>query len=437
MNAGVLLSILSIITVGILLSGGVAFATNDLDNNNQNAHCTVTINGENAGNNAIQSAINTAASGSTVCLDAAIYPENIVINKPLTLEGVGYTIHDDDSHDSNSVAILEPTTLASPTFDIDNPSNPSDPIILVQGGSTGLTDVTIQNLEVNGNIIGSNLTDCGSDANNPEPIGIMFQSASGTINDVASLDVESGKTLFGCQTDAGLGIFVQTAAGLNSNVLIKNSNVIGYQKNGITCNDAGTACDVSNDVVVGTGQTTLTAQNGVQIAFGATGTIQNNEISGDSYNATCDTEDYFTSCYQATGILLYDAPGVTTSDNKVSLSDIGIFAGSDGTLPLSSNDNASNNVLLKNYGYGIVFDSFNGTSSNNSFRENPVGLLVTDYSTNANVTSINDQFQNDWVNNEALGAPDSKWFADLAVETSGHHEHMPHHQHHTLHLPEK
>jgi hypothetical protein len=432
----VLWSILSISALSMLLLGGTAFATNDPDDNNWNTHCTVTINGENVGNNAIQSAINTAASGSTICLDAAVYPENLVINKPLTLEGVGYTIHDDNSHGPKNIAILEPTTLTSTTSDIDNTSNLSDPIILVQGGSAGLTGVTIQNLEVNGNIMGSKLTDCGS-ANNPEPVGIMFQSASGTINDVISLDVESNKVLFGCQTDAGLGIFVQTAAGLNSKVLIENSNVTGYQKNGITCNDTGTACDVSNDVVVGAGQTSLTAQNGVQIAFGATGTMENSQISGDSYNATCDTENYFTSCYQAAGVLLYDAPGVVVSNSRVSLSDIGIFAGGDGTSPLSSNDNASDNALVKNYGYGAVFDSFNGTSANNFFQNNPVGLLVTDFSSNANVTSINDQFMNNVVNNEALGAPGSTWSEDLIVETSGHHEHMPYHQHHMQHLPER
>ncbi len=213
-----------------------------------------------------------------------VYHENIVITKPLTLEGVGHAIQNGESHNLNDIAILEPTNLVSTTSDIDNSHNLSAPIILVQGGSAGLTGVTIQNLEVNGNIIGSKLTDCGLDASNPEPVGIMFQSASGTIDDVVSLDVESNQALFGCQDDAGLGIFVQTATGLNSNVLIKDSSITNYQKNGITCNDAGTSCDVSNDVVAGIGQTTLTAQNGVQIAYGATGTIENSQISGDSYS---------------------------------------------------------------------------------------------------------------------------------------------------------
>ncbi|MFZ0185185.1 MAG: right-handed parallel beta-helix repeat-containing protein [Nitrosotalea sp.] len=433
MNLQAFLSILSIFAISSLLFGSVAFATNDPDNITLNQHCTVTINGENVGDNAIQSAIDASASGSTICLDAAVYHENIVITKPLTLEGVGHAIQNGESHNLNDIAILEPTNLVSTTSDIDNSHNLSAPIILVQGGSAGLTGVTIQNLEVNGNIIGSKLTDCGLDASNPEPVGIMFQSASGTIDDVVSLDVESNQALFGCQDDAGLGIFVQTATGLNSNVLIKDSSITNYQKNGITCNDAGTSCDVSNDVVAGIGQTTLTAQNGVQIAYGATGTIENSQISGDSYSAASDTEDYFTSLYQATGILLFDAPGVVISNNAVSLSDIGMWVGGDNTL--SANNDASNNVFLKNYGYGVVFDSFNGTSTNNFFQNNPVGLLVTDYSSNANVTSINDQFMNNVVNNEALGVPGSTWFADLVVETSGHPIHVPHHQHNIHHFP--
>lgn len=427
------------VVLTILLTGTILlthYATADSGNNNYNEtnhdpHCDVTVNGENPANNAIQTAINHASSGNTICLTAAVYPENIVINQPLTLEGVGYNINSSNSHDSGNISTLKPTTLVTQTSDVDS-SNPLDPIILVENGATG---VTIKNLEVDGSAIGSKLTDCG-DSSNPEPIGIMFQSSSGTIDDVITLDVESDQALFGCQTDAGLGIFIQAATGHNSNVLINDSNVTNYQKNGITCNDAGTTCVISRDVVVGAGQTTLTAQNGIQIAFGATGTVKNSQISGDSYIGTssCPDENYFVpNCYQATGVLLYDAPGVVASGNQVSLSDIGIAALGFGDLH-GSNDSTSENTLLKNYGYGVVFDSFNGTSQSNSLKNNPVGLLVTDDFANANVTSINDQFLNNLVNSEALGAPGSTWFADLVVETSGHHEHMSYDLHYTPHF---
>ncbi len=70
MNLQAFLSILSIFAISSLLFGSVAFATNDPDNITLNQHCTVTINGENVGDNAIQSAIDASASGSTICLDA-------------------------------------------------------------------------------------------------------------------------------------------------------------------------------------------------------------------------------------------------------------------------------------------------------------------------------------------------------------------------------
>jgi len=55
-----------------------------------------------------------------------------------------------------------------------------------------------------------------------------------------------------------------------------------------------------------------------------------------------------------------------------------------------------------NYGYGIVFDGVNGTSTGNHFNNNPMGLLVTDSSGNATVTSTNDTFANNGTNHDAI-----------------------------------
>jgi len=65
-----------------LMIAGVAVRA---DSFNRQVHCTTKVNGENANNNAIQTAINKAKSGSTLCIAAGTYPEQLVINKPLTL----------------------------------------------------------------------------------------------------------------------------------------------------------------------------------------------------------------------------------------------------------------------------------------------------------------------------------------------------------------
>ena len=61
----------------------------------------------------------------------------------------------------------------------------------------------------------------------------------------------------------------------------------------------------------------------VELAYGASGFVTNSTIQGNSYNPSCDNEDYLTACDQATDILLYEAgPSVTISNNKVSLGDL-------------------------------------------------------------------------------------------------------------------
>ncbi len=373
--------------------------------------CTTVITMETGTN--VQTAISSASSGAVICLDAGVYTEQLYITQPLTLVGQG------------TKTIIEPTTVSSPAADYDT-GQPIAPIIWAQGA----TNVNIKNLEINGALAGASSFDsCVTNF-----VGILYQDSSGTIAGTTVNNVELSTSLFGCQD--GLAIFVQsdTATLGTSTVNIQNNTVINYDKNGITCNDKGTNCNIINNIVTGIGQTTLTAQNGVQIAYGATGTVNKNQVSGDSYVGTapatsgdittiCPTENYFSDCYQAGGILLYDAPNVVVSNNKVSLSDIGIAVSGDGTIPNSkgaANDSLNNNIVQGNYGYGAVFDGFNGTSANNNFQKNPVGLLVTDYFATSYVTSINDLFLNNVVNNEAIDAgytPSAH--ENLVVETKG------------------
>jgi parallel beta-helix repeat protein len=97
---------------------------------------------------------------------------------------------------------------------------------------------------------------------------------------------------------------------------------------------------------------------------------------------------------------------------------MGVWSGFDGTFT-SQSATVSNNTLSKNYGYGVIFDSTNGTSQNNYFQDNPVGLLVTDSSANSTVTSINDSFSGNPINSEALHTPGSTFNENLVVETTG------------------
>lgn len=386
---------------------------------NPYAQCTVVVNGENVGNTAVQTAITAANPGSTVCLTAGVYPEQLSITKPLTLEGVGYTLNGNGNLGTKkpAVAVIEPTSVAATATDLDTQFNlgAESPIIFVEG----TTGVTIENLEVNGSVAGPMAGETST------PIGILFQGASGTVNQDAALYVEG--------SDAAMSIAVQSAT-TPSTVSIENSYVSNYQKNGVQCEDLGTTCNLYNDVITTT-PTNAIAQNGVLLMYVDGSNVVNTRVSGDSYSASCDTENYLTACWMSSGILLWDAGNVQISGSTVSATDMGVVALSDGaaTLAETANDVVSNSVFSNNYGYGLIFDSFNGTSTNNHFENNPVGLLVTDDAANSLVTSINDQFSNNKVNSEALQSPGSTFNENLVVETSGVPyvpypiSHFPHH----------
>ena len=239
----------------------------------------------------------------------------------------------------------------------------------------------------------------------------------------------------------GFGVLYATNGAAGAIGSITNTKISSYQKAGIKAVGAGTTVTVSGDTVTGNGPITYIAQNGVEFVSGAAGIIKNNQVSKNNYTATptdnpndyaCPGEDYFytpaggwsatTTCSLSGGILLYDAaPTVTVSNNTVSSNDMGAVFYSD---PPATSYVVSNNTFQKNYGYGLVFDSANGTSTNNYFLNNPVGLPVTDNSATSTVTSLNDQFLNNNVNNEAIDAG-AGFHENLVVETSAWPFHFP------------
>lgn len=90
--------------------------------------------------------------------------------------------------------------------------------------------------------------------------------------------------------------------GLNANVVIDGNTVDNYGKNGITANEAGTFVRVADNKVTGRGPIASgdAAQNGVQLGFGAHGSVTNNTISNNYYTPTS-----FVAC----GLLYFQAGG--------------------------------------------------------------------------------------------------------------------------------
>nr|MBA3915902.1 right-handed parallel beta-helix repeat-containing protein [Terriglobales bacterium] len=182
-----------------------------------------------------------------------------------------------------------------------------------------------------------------------------------------------------------------------SAVTVTQSVVQNYQKNGITANEAGTTATITSNNITGIGATPAIAQNGIQIAYGAGGTISANDVSDDVYTG---------GFYGSAGILVYASANVSITSNTVSNTQYGITVDSDPDLGAADNaivnanrisstrnfdaidlcsdhDTAKNNTLSASDEAGIHIDSLcqspggNPTGNNDTVTNNSINVACT------------------------------------------------------------
>jgi nitrous oxidase accessory protein NosD len=243
----------------------------------------------------IQSAVDAASSGDTIRVCPGTYVEQVTISKSLTIRG-------------DNGAIVMPSTLHVNGADLPS-GTPVAAVILVSNSAA----VNISNLIVDGS--NNTIAECS-------PKGILFQNSSGTIEFNAVRHIRLSPSLGGCQS--GEAIEVETAPGLTSMVQIQGNSVWDYQKNGITPNQTGTAATIATNTVTGIGPTPGAAQNGVQVAFGATGSITGNAVADNIWSKCVSTSDCATN---ATGILVIESDGIVVTNNTTGSNQVGIFIG--------------------------------------------------------------------------------------------------------------
>ncbi|MCI4366507.1 MAG: hypothetical protein L3K08_02015, partial [Thermoplasmata archaeon] len=349
--------------------------------------CTATVSGENSQHTAIQRVIVTYSStpGAVICISPGTYPEQLTINgtTDLTLWGSG-----------NTSTILSPPSVVVNQVDLD--SGLATYAILGAFDDSGLT---VANLAINGTSSASSAVGCAAFN------GIYFANSSGTIENTTITGINQND---GCQGQNAVVVnngYFTTQSAVALSVSIRDNTVLGYGKNGITCNDPGVDCAIAGNTVATTAMASgFSATNGIQL-YGANGTILNNSVSGNDYLPSwCAGGNYFfagsgpcsgNSLAQATGILLY-APGngVNVSGNSLTGNQIGV---ADIGGPMS----AWHNTVRSAGFYGMVLDfnatpgwlgsavyasgPYTGTVGENAVRNSNVGVLV--YDDNASLLS--------------------------------------------------
>ncbi len=230
-----------------------------------------------------------APTNSVIHVLPGTYEEQVVVSgKTLTLQGEG-----DDPAD---VVIKSPTTLSAKfTTSVDN-----KPVVLVQNNA----NVTIKNLTVDG---------AGRGNGNYRFIGIGFYNASGTVEEVTVKGVRESP-FSGSQH--GTGIYAYNQDGTARTLTVRNTTVTDFQKNGITVVGSGLTATIEGNTITGAGSTSIIAQNGIQVSYGAAATVRNNKVSGMAYSG----QDWV-----ASGILVYGAGTTTVENNTLTASQANIY----------------------------------------------------------------------------------------------------------------
>jgi parallel beta-helix repeat protein len=304
----------------------------------------------------IGAAVAAVPAGTTVDVCPGTYPEQVLINKELTLIGIVFGAND-------SAVVVPPSGgLVSNGSDIFG--NPVAAQIFVQS-----TNVTVSHLTVDGT--GNNIAGCSA----PTLEGIYFQNSSGKITDnVVRNQFQTDFTDYGgCQN--GLAINVESLTSSNA-VTVSDNSVRSYQKNGITATgastgpgSAGPAVTITANYIVGLAATAMNwpggaAENGIQIGFGATGTVSLNTVNDNIWwnDTSGDPGD------AASGILIYASEGITVSGNSVGSAQFGIVADTDPSYGPADGATITSNKVSGTQ----IFDAIDVCSSSNTVKSNTI-----------------------------------------------------------------
>lgn len=242
---------------------------------------TLTVCASGCSATTIQAAMNAATSGDIITVASGTYTEQIVVNKNLTLTGAG-----------SATTIVQAPSVLTPDPDGANT------LILFTGAITAqLSGFTVQG-PVNGLNFGIYVR-AGANVNIHNNIIKDIRDAPLSGNQIG-IAIEVGK-------------YPDTAPAVSQvgTATITNNVISGYQKNGISVEKTGSSATITGNTITGAGPITTTAQNGIQIRRGATGTVQTNTITGNAYNVPPTPPKVLVLCTQG-AVWLSKATPLTT-----------------------------------------------------------------------------------------------------------------------------
>lgn len=330
----------------------------------------------------IGAAVAIAQAGDTIEICPAVYTEQVVISKPVTLVGIAWS--------GVGRALIQPTSLTANSLGFIS--------VITVANTSG---VTISNLAVDAS--SNAVTGCTVALS-----GIHFYNAAGTVQN-SSISGTQISTPLSCTTlfpGNGAGVQADQSAGSTSalSVSVMGNSIHDFGRNGILINGAGENATISGNSITGIGPSLGVNQFGVFLANGATGQITGNNMTegncGTVPFATCVTN-------RSEGVVLRSVgSGVVIANNVINNVQAGIFVNGapspQVTGNIISNVDAYDGIHIQGSVGGLY-------SGNQVFR---VGPLTVDSANNESGCGINDvsgtgssanTIQLNWVNDAYCG----------------------------------
>ena len=242
----------------------------------------------------IQSAVDAAHNGDIILVAAGIYTEQVtIVDKDITIRGQGDATH-----------VVAPTTLVANIHDTGSGTPSKNAVIGIDGGN-----VQISNLMVDG---AGNANHVATTFGAADFDGIYFYNAGGSVDHVTVTGIRDPLNLDGSLSglQRGNGIVAADRDGVARTVEISNSTIQDFQKTGIVYSGDGLTANVHHNTVAGNGLQPIIAQNGIQISFGATGTVDHNDVGNLGFGP---------DSFSASGILVFDSDNVKVTHNDVTM----------------------------------------------------------------------------------------------------------------------
>lgn len=207
----------------------------------------------------IGAAVKAASAGDVIAICPGLYPEQLIINKPLTLRGISTEVN----------GLQVDRVLVQPALQ-DLGGLATEAVITVINTS----NVTIQNLALDAS--NNSVSGCS-----PSVADIHFYNASGTVDHSALFGAELSNPQ-SCTTlpfGNGFGVRVDSNQPGPFHVSISNNSIHDYMCNGVLVTGDGITGDVTGNNISGIGPAGGVFQFGVFIVNSAVGHVQSNVIT--------------------------------------------------------------------------------------------------------------------------------------------------------------